>query len=438
MAKIDQYKETYELVVEHGYPDVSLTKIARKTERDYHTMRNHVRQYEIHGSSSGKRETDTHIPSQEEIDSKSPVSEDQRKYLEHWTKQDCIDELLRIVHIDETKVISRNYFRVHSRISESTWNRYFGTFLEFKRQANVILSRHQHAIERATAKHASKDGMRSINEIKSQYEEKYLRPVSKQFQTVAVCSDVHDIECDPFYRRCFIETIKRAQPEKVVLNGDILDLPEFGKYGVDPRTWDVIGRIRWVHKFLEDIREACPDTELIYIEGNHEFRLMRHMAEATPALKVVLSDLHGFTVPKLLGLDKYEINYIARMDLSAFTEKDVNGELRKNYHVMYKCLLAHHFPEGKEMKVPGFNGHHHKHIVTPFYSPMFGSTEWHQLGCGHKRAATYCAGEKWGLGFLLAHVDTWNTKVQFEYIELRDFAMIGGKFYQRAPEESEI
>lgn len=363
---------------------------------------------------------------------KVPLSEDERKFHEDWGPQECIDELMRIAKIDETKVITRNYFRVHSDISESTWNRHFGTFLEFKRQAGITLSRHAHGLERNIAKHASKDVQRAMNEQKTGWEGKYLRPSGKRFQTVLVASDIHDIECDPFWRQCFIDTARRVQPEKIVINGDALDLPEFGKYGVDPREWDVVGRIKWLHQFLAEVREVSTDSELVYIEGNHEYRLLRHLAEATPALKVVLSDLHGFTVPKLLGLDTYEVNYIARMDLTAFNERDVKAEMTKNYHILYDCLLAHHFPEGRQMGYPGFNGHNHKHIVWPFYSPTFGSTEWHQLGCGHKREASYCAGEKWALGFMLAHVDTHQKNVQFEYVEIRDFAMIGGKFYRRA------
>lgn len=364
-----------------------------------------------------------------------PISENQRKFQPDWTAEDCIAELRRIAQIDETKVISRNYFRVHSDISESTWNRHFGTFHEFKRQAGIVLSRHAHALERDIAKHASKDVQRRMNVEKSGWEDVYLRPSSKRFQTVLVASDIHDIECDPFWRRCFIDTAKRVQPEKIVINGDALDLPEFGKYGVDPREWDVIGRIKWLHAFLEELRLGCPDAEIIYIEGNHEARLIRHLGEATPALKVILSDLHGFTVPKLLGLDAYQVNYIARMDLAAFSERDLKQELAKNYVVMYDCLLAHHFPDGQKLGYPGFNGHHHRYFAWSHYSPQFGSYQWLQLGAGHRRAASYCAGEKWNMGFLLSHVDTHTKSVQMEYIDVRDHSMIGGRFYQRTVEE---
>lgn len=365
-----------------------------------------------------------------------PLSEDQRKFKADWTAQDCLAELVRIAKIDESRVVTRNYFRVHSDISESTWNRYFGTFLEFKRQAEIILSRHAHGLERNIAKHASKDKQRSMNEQKRGWEDRYGRPSGKRFQTCLVGSDIHDKLCDPFYRRLFIETARRVQPEKIVLNGDIFDLTEFGKYTLDPRKYDPIGSIRWVHLFLGDLREACPGTEIVFVEGNHEFRLMRHLTEATPALMTVLSDLHGFTVPKLLGLEKFEVNYVARMDLAAFNEADIKKELAKNYVLLWDSVLFHHFPDGRNMGYPGANGHHHKHLVWHSYSPTFGPYEWHQLGSGHIRQASYCAGEKWSQGFLLCHVDTHKKRTAFEYIDVtHDHTFIGGRFYQRAPDE---
>jgi len=363
-----------------------------------------------------------------------PMSEDARKYHEDWTAQNCIDELVRVCRIDPDKVITRNYFRVHSEISESTWNRYFGTFLEYKRQAEIILSRHAHRMERDIAKHASVDKMRRLNTEKRQWEGRYLRPVSRRWQTVLVGSDQHDTMCDPFYRWLFIDTAKRAQPEKIVLNGDLFDLPEFSKHTQDPREFNLLDRVYWVHKFLRELREACPDAELIIVEGNHEFRLLRHMGEETPALKVVLADLHGFTIPSLLKLDQFEINYIARADMTAWNERDIKEQLRKNYVTLYdNSLLFGHFPEMRNNGIPGASGHHHKHIVWPGYSPVYGPYEWHQLGSGHVREASYCSGEKWSNGFLLAHIDTQTKRTQFEYIDCsHDACIIGGQHYERS------
>jgi hypothetical protein len=361
-----------------------------------------------------------------------PMSEDAARFHEEWTADQCVAELRKLALAQPDKVITRNFFRNEARISEATWNRYFGTFEEFKRQAGITLSRHAHRLERSIAKHAAADSYRVMNADKAGWEGAFLRPDTRRYQTVLVGSDIHDKSCDPFWRHCFIDTARRVQPEKIVLNGDLFDLAEFGKYTVDPRDFAIIQSIRWVQTFLRDMREAAPDAEITAIEGNHEFRLIRHLAEATPALRVVLSELHGFTVPKLLGLEEFEVNYIARMDLAAWTERDVKEELKKNYAIQYGALLWHHFPEGRLMGFPGANGHHHKLRNEPAYSPTFGSFNWHQLGCGHARSASYTAGEKWQMGFMLAHVDTQTKHSVLDNIEIKqDFAIIGGQWYRR-------
>lgn len=366
-----------------------------------------------------------------------PLSENELLFKEDWGPEECIEELQRIANIDTDMVVSRNYFRVHSQISESTWNRYFGTFEEFKRQAGIKLTRQQHQLEREIAKHASVDHYRRIAGERTSYGDTYTRPASGRFQTIIVGSDFHDVEIDRFFLRVWLDTIARVQPDIVCLDGDIFDLPEFGKYGVDPREWDVAGRIKFAHKeILGPTRAAAPDAQIDFIEGNHEARLLRQLADATPALRTILSDLHGFTVGKLLGLDEFQINYIAKGDLAAYTKKDLEGEVGKNYKVYHDCFLAHHFPHARNMGLPGVNGHHHKHIVWPHFSPIFGAYEWHQLGSGHKRSASYCEGEKWHNGFAIVNIDTQTKAVQFDYVQVgEEFAVSGGKWYHREPLE---
>lgn len=365
----------------------------------------------------------------------NPLSEKPALFMEDWTADDCIECLRKFQQQNDDKFITRNFFNKYSGISESTWNRYFGKFEEYKRSAGLILSRGQHRMELNISKHSGADAYRLMNIDKSDYEGKYRKPSNKRFRSTLVGSDFHDIECDPFVRRLFVETARRVQPEVIFLNGDMLDLTEFGKYTNDPRTWDVVGRIRWIHDLLRDLREASPDSEIIYLEGNHEFRLMRHLADATPALKAVLSDLHGFTVSKLLGLDEFEVNYVAKADLAAFTISDAKKEIGRNFAILYDAVLGHHFPEGRHMGIPGWNGHHHKHIGYAHYTLTYGASEWHQLGGGHIRNAEYCNGEKWTNGILLVHTDTQTKHSIFEYVDIRDFAVVGGQFYERSEEE---
>lgn len=361
----------------------------------------------------------------------TPMSEDESRFKADWTAEDCIEELRRIANIDPDAVVTRNYFRVHALCSESTWNRYFGTFEEFKRQASLKLTRQQHAMERHIAKHASVDHYRKAASDRRDYGDLYVRPNNKRFKTVIIASDLHDEEMDPFFKRVLIDTIARVEPDAFCIGGDGLDLPEFGKYSVDPREWNPTRRIKAMHSFLAEIRTNNPKLQIDWLEGNHEYRMLRHLSDETPALKVVLHELHGMTIRQLLGLDKFEVNYIAKADLAAYRERDIKKELGRNYHVYYDCLLVHHFPEGRNMGLPGVNGHHHKHISWPAFSPVYGAFEWHQLGCGHMRDASYCSGEKWHMGFMIANIDTWTRQVNFDYVPVTDFAVSGGVWYRR-------
>lgn len=366
-----------------------------------------------------------------------PLSEVLIPKLKTGTKEEVIADLRLIAINNPETVITRNYYRVNGKYAESAWNSFFGTFEEFKRQAGIILSRQQHQLEKHIAKHASVDHYRKLNIERQDYASKYLRDSERRFKTIIAASDLHDIEIDPFFLRVFLDTIQRVQPDVIVFDGDIFDLPEFGKYGVDPREWDVVGRITFVHEnIFKPIREMMPDVQIDFIEGNHEARLLRHLADQTPALKAVLSALHGFTVSKLLGLDKYQINYIAKSDLAAYSKADLNKELGKNYKIYWDCFVAHHFPHAKNMGIPGINGHHHKHEVWSMFNPIYGAYEWHQMGSGHKRSASYCEGERWHNGFAIVNIDSQKRGVNFDYIPVSDFAISGGKWYHR--EVSEI
>jgi len=357
------------------------------------------------------------------------------KITDRWTADQCIAELRRVAEIDVEKVVSRNYFRVHGRIAESVWNEHFGTFHEFKRQANIVLTRQQHKLERDIAKHASVDHYRQLGAEREAWGDKYIRPGKGRFKTIIFASDLHDIEIDPFFLRVFLDTVRRVQPEVVSLVGDVFDLPEFGKYGVDPREWDVVGRIKFAHdKIFKGVRDVF-GGQLDLVEGNHEFRLLRHFADATPALRAVLADLHGMSIPKLLGLDEFEVNYVAQGDLGAYTERDIKNELNGNFRIYYDAIVAHHFPHGRNMGLPGVNGHHHSHQSWPGFSPVYGAFEWHQMGCGHRRSASYTEGQKWHMGFDIVSLDTVTRTTVHDYVTVNDFAVSGGKFYTRTKSE---
>lgn len=352
------------------------------------------------------------------------------------TKDDCIAELKAVQNLYPDTLITRSIFRDESTLPERVWAYFFGTFGEFRRAAGISETRGQSQLVHHIAQHASADKFRKLNEEKASWGEKYIRDNPARFKTILAVSDIHDIEADPFFLRVLIDTARRAQPDVISIVGDLFDLPEFGKYTVDPREWNVVGRIKFAHEqVLFPLREACPNTQIDLIEGNHEARLLKLLADATPALRAVLADLHGMTMQQLLGLDRYQVNYVSKSDLRAWSKSDLKRELANNYRIYYDTVLCHHLPQGQSMGMPGCHGHHHRHTVSSHFSPVFGHYEWHQLGCGHKRSASYCEGERWGLGFALINVDTETRATSFDYIPVSDFAVAGGEWYYRRDDE---
>ncbi len=660
------------------------------------------------------------------------------------TKQDCIDAFTTLAATG-TGVVTRDRYRKESGIPESVWEYHFGTFAELKRAANPgERTQADKKLLTAVAKHTSVCGRTELDEGRKTYADKYLRVDSQRYKTMVVASDIHDKEVDPFWLRVFLDTCDRVKPDVVALGGDVFDLPEFGRFTVDPREWDAVGRIKFVHNnILAPLRAAVPDAQIDLIEGNHECvtpeteiltahgwvaankitrlhnivsfdlhthklrhanpvavstqtgrivyevetfykkeritanhrmvyegvltplenitklegrkmlnaltvpaatetfkphyvalaawlmgwasvmevngqwqllfnhlnasqkkrvqgiiskfgdmkwsvkgrainvtgpgvarilsmmyptrhltdnlrihempdffksldaeqakivareltacgtvgwfapntsyyngfdhdvgealqwffvtrdipaaitllannaynlrfttnkaiewlrggkvskrelaehevisiqtmdgtlitrldgkinftgncRLVKHLADFSPATRAILGDLHGMTLGSLFGLDTYKVNYIAQADLKSFTERDHKRELEKNYKVYWDAFMVHHFPHGRMLGLPGVNGHHHSHISWSMYNHHVGAYEWHQLGAGHKRVASYCNGEKWHNGFAIVHVDTLTKGTIIEYVPVTNMAVVGGKYYHREAHE---
>ena len=353
------------------------------------------------------------------------------------TAQDCLDDIKDLAQKNPDKLISRDFYRKNGTIRESEWTAHFGTYAEFQRAAGLNLSRSTTKIRNQVAKHAANDELRSVSATRFGLDKLYERDNKKRFKTMVAVSDLHDIECDPFYLRVLGHILRDVEPDVVCLDGDIFDLPEFGKYHTDPREWDVVKRMQYGVGIIKGIRESAPNAQIDLIEGNHEARIVKHLVEASPVLRHVLSGIHGFDLQKLFCLDKYEVNYVCQADLHNFSDAQLKKEVEaRNYKLYWGCVMANHFPHGRHQGVPGFHGHHHQHLVWTMHNANFGSYEWHQLGAGHIRTAPYCDGTKWNNGFLIVMADTETKSVQFDYVSIgTTFAMAAGRIYYREPHE---
>lgn len=359
------------------------------------------------------------------------------------------DELIQIAQnlSNERQLdrVTRNAFRESTGISDQSWAAHFGTFPAFMEAAGLNSTATTRKIAGQIARHSRQDDFRKLSIDRLNWHDRFERRSDQRFQTMLACSDIHDIEADPFAVRMFVQAVADVQPDIICINGDLFDLPEFSRHPKDPREWNVTGRIEAGLNFIHQLRNVAPDAQIDLIEGNHEARLLKFMfGDGTQAAAIasMLSDLHGWDVRRLFKLDEYEVNYIARGDLCAFTDSQLRAAVQTSERIYWGFVLARHHPPSKKNAVtlPGFNGHHHTHSVSSHYNHRLGSFEWHQTGGLHKRQASYTqfheSDMRWNCGFLLADADVQNERVNFTYATVGDtFTRFGGRHYRRETDE---
>ncbi len=365
------------------------------------------------------------------------LSEKGKKFDESATKEDCINDLRALKEANPLKSISRNFYREYGSYSDSTWNRYFGTFEEFLKQAKLKLSRQQHRLEREIAKHASVDHYSEYyaREVAPFYRKFEVAQLPTKIKRIMIISDLHDIECDDFTLEVFVAECIRKQPDIIVLNGDIFDLYEFSRYGQDPRHIKIQERFKFVHeRIFGKLREGCPNAQIDYIMGNHEYRLIKHLADATPNLRVLLSDVMGITFSKVFGLEEFKINWVSKFDLTAFSLADIKDVMKQNHKIYFNTYAVTHEPDETLMKsYSGTNGHHHSASMVSGFNPHTGTTYWVQTPAGHKRDAEYLNRvSKWNTGFLEVTINTeLRQAVQRVHPTYEMWTEIDGVLYER-------
>lgn len=361
-----------------------------------------------------------------------------------YDKAGCLDELRRLAAENRDIDITQDFFAYKSSIPIDDIFRQFGTWAQFVSESGLRPSRYQRTIANKVAAQSSTDHLNLLNESRFNYANKYFSDTSikKKWVKMIGAADLHDVEIDPFYLRTLLHAIKAMDPDIICLGGDVFDFFELSRFDKDIRDWKPVERIRFGREeILAPIRRAAPRAVIDLLEGNHEARLVRHMAACSPQLREILSGVQGINdVGKLLKLDEFEINYISKTNLCQFptqTKALEKAIVSENYKDYFGCFLVHHHTDGKNYKKPGFNGHNHKHVVDTMFNPDYGGGyEWHQVGCGHRRIASYAEAKKWNNGFLMVHINTENRHSDFHYVTVHDtFSVVAGEKLERLPEE---
>lgn len=256
---------------------------------------------------------------------------------------------------------------------------------------------------------------------------------------VLVASDFHAQYTDKFALRVFLDTAKRMQPDVVMLNGDILDLYSLSRFAKDPTAVDGAQQeINYVvNAIFKPLREACPNSQIDFGEGNHEWRLINYLMGQAPGL----ASLDCLEFGKLFRLDEFEINLVAR---KAFRKTVIKARNRFENYAIYgaNALLVTHGsctgsnPAKAELErwgMNGISGHMHQPSSYTGGSGLTGAKHWNVLGCMARTSLSkqYMeAPAKWinGFGYAEIHGRTCQTT----QVTIQDgFCSVAGLRYLR-------
>jgi len=363
------------------------------------------------------------------------------------------EDYLRIYKMMD-KIPSREEYLVHGHYSKSEIVAIFGTFTGLK-QYSGLFSKNEENVPSTLRKNLEKF------EVEGQCKEyvkveimpwvgKYSHNDRKKndHKVLLVGADFHDDYLDPFSTFVFIDTAKRIQPDYVCIAGDAFDFYELSSFNQDPqRAFTLQKQIDLIReKLFKPLREACPDAQIDFIIGNHEYRLVRFLMSQAQAL----ASLRCLRFSELFGLDEFKINLVTRnrFDTNSIPEDQKNYKLYDGMYLVTHGSATTTNHAGKELDRWGYSGcsahvHHYQKatktspvITGQSRSNLDGPKTWISMGCMCQDACgeEYVDGiVRWQRGFNIVHLFPKEKQFVNNYIEITNSgkAIVDGVFYDK-------
>lgn len=173
---------------------------------------------------------------------------------------------------------------------------------------------------------------------------------------------------DPNAIEIGLEILADVKPSVVVLLGDNLDLPEFGKYRQHPAfQLTTQMTVDYMHGLVARIRDICGSaTEIKWLAGNHEERLPNFIIDNAKAAFGIKrandpSEWPVLSVPHLLWLDDLGVDYLAGYPSNHYWLTP-NLRFIHGYSVKSKGSTAHLYLQDEKVSV--IYGHIHRNEMA--------------------------------------------------------------------------
>jgi len=121
-----------------------------------------------------------------------------------------------------------------------------------------------------------------------------------------------------------LNIVATSNADKVILVGDNMDFPEFGKYRLSPAfALTTQASIDRATRFSAELRAAAPNADIVWLAGNHEERLPNYVLDNAKAAFGLRSgntpdNWPVLSVPHLCRFDEYGIRYLAGYPASSY------------------------------------------------------------------------------------------------------------------------
>lgn len=235
-----------------------------------------------------------------------------------------------------------------------------------------------------------------------------------------VIGDTHIPYHDERAVKNVIDFIQYFKPDNIFINGDLIDCLDISSFDKPlEKHQNLADEIEESKYLLLQLKSASPKSRIIYIFGNHEFRLQKYISKNARELY----GLKGLTLEEQIGCKELDIDVY-------------NNNTKENFY-QYGRLWIGHF--NKVNKHSGMTAKNlledkgvsiiqaHTHRMGSSYKRDFDGQKgaW-EGGCLCDLNPKYCNMPNWQLGFITIHKDKKTDQFKVTPVEIIDYRIIYG------------
>lgn len=257
---------------------------------------------------------------------------------------------------------------------------------------------------------------------------------ANSYEVNIVLGDWHIPYQDDKALKLVFRIVKSLKPNIITLNGDILDFYALSRFSKDPnRVLSLQEEIDTAYEYLKRLRKENPKAHIIFIDGNHEFRMEKFLSDKAPelyGLKRAEDDSPVHSLDSLLRFKDLKI-------------EQVSSGLKESYYWYGNELLIGHFNrinkhsgytaknllEDKHVSL--IQGHTHR-LGSSYRTVRVGENKYRILvayenGCLCGLQPTYVLDPNWQQGFSVVHKKKNDNRFHIQQVPIINYACFFGE-----------